>query len=395
MASVSLFAAFVVMAALAALAVLWPLGRKRAALPAGDETRAAGLAVYRDQLAEIARDARTGRLPPDLAAAARVEVARRMIAADTAAGPASVAATERGAAWRRRIAAVVALLLVPLAGAGIYTLLGSPEIPGAPLAARLAAPPERGDVAIMVRRIEEHLAQNPGDGKGYELLAPVYLRLGRVDDAVRAYGMAIRLLGPTPERYGAMGEAILLGANGLVTAEAAEAFAKAVELDPENAGANYFLGVAAEQDGRPADAARLWSAVAARAPANAPYLPMLRAALARVSAAAGAAPAQAQAQAQGEAPAPGPSAADVAAAASMSADDRNAMVRGMVTRLEERLQAQPDDLDGWLRLARAFTVLGEGDKAKASLASARAAFAGKPEALGRIAAAEKSLAAGE
>lgn len=388
MASVSLFAAFVVMAALAALAVLWPLGRARPqAVVAGDETRAAGLAVYRDQLAEITRDARTGRLPPDLADAARVEVARRMIAADQSAGAAGGAADAGSARSRRRIAAVVALVLVPLAGVGIYALLGSPGIPGAPLAARLAAPPERGDIAIMVRKIEDHIAQNPQDGKGYEVLAPVYLRLGRIDDAVRAYAMTIRLLGPTAERYGAMGEALVVGGGGLVSAEASEAFAKALSLDPADARASYFLGVAAEQDGRPADAARIWAGLAARAPADAPYLPMLRAALARVGAQPSPAPAAP--------PAPGPSAADVAAAADMSTDDRNAMVRGMVARLEDRLKSAPDDLDGWLRLARAFAVLGEADRAKAALGSARLAFADKPEALGRIAAAEKSLAGGE
>jgi len=393
MVSAPLFAAFAVMAALAVLAVLWPLGRSRTEKAA----READLAVYRDQLAEISRDTKSGWLPPDLADAARVEVARRMLAADSAPAEDTAPADTAPAGRRRRIAAVVALVLVPVAAVTTYGLLGSPDIPGAPLAERLAAPPERGDVAILVRRVEEHLAKNPNDGQGYELLAPVYMRLGRPEDAVRAYAMAIRLLGPSAERQSALGEALTVGANGIVTADAVEAFKAAAALDPTEPRASYFLGLAAEQDGRPQEAARIWTAMAEQAPPNAPYLPMLRAALARVGAAAPAskAPAPPFAPPALAPAAPGPSAADVAAASQMSDADRNAMVRGMVDRLEARLKDQPDDLDGWLRLARAFGVLKETEKAKAALASARSAFADKPDALGRIDAAEKALASGE
>jgi cytochrome c-type biogenesis protein CcmH len=385
MISASLFTAFALMTAAAALAVLWPLGRTRALKGA----READLAVYRDQLAEIGRDRESGRLPPEQAEAARIEVARRILAADagreTVADPAAAPAT-----WRRRAAAMAALILIPAGAAGLYGALGSPEIPGAPLAERLAAPPDRGDIAILVRRVEDHLAQNPNDGNGYEILAPVYLRLGRPDDAARAIGEAIRILGPTAERHSARGEALVVAGNGLVSADAQRAFKAALALDPKEPRALFFSGVAAEQDGRPAQAAAIFRRLAAEAPAGAPYLPMVRAALARAEAEAGpgAAPAAAAPSA------PGPSAADVQAAAAMSAQDRSAMVRGMVDRLEARLTEDPNDLDGWLRLARAFTVLGETDKAQGAIKAARAAFKDNQEALGRIDAAEKDLARG-
>jgi len=390
MMSATLFALFALMTALAALAVLWPLSRARQIRSEHD----ADLAVYRDQLAEIARDRDSGRLPPGEAEAARAEVARRLLAAD-AAGP--VAETGGGSLVRRRMAAVASLLLVPLFGAGLYLYLGTPELPGAPLAERMSGVPDRNDVAILVRRVEEHLARNPNDGQGYEILAPIYLRLGRPDDAVRAYANAIRVLGPTPERQSALGEALVMIANGIVTADAARAFTDAVKLDPADPRANYFLGLAAEQDGRPADAARIWSAMVAQAPADAPYLPMLKAAIARAEAAAGAGPV---ARAPGGAPsgapggAPGPTAADVANAASMSSADRNVMIRGMVQQLADKLAADPKNLDGWLRLARAYKVLGEADKAREALGSARTTFAGDSAALARIEAAEKDLALG-
>lgn len=397
MMSAPLFALFALMTALAALAVLWPLSRARAL----KGEREADLAVYRDQLAEIDRDRESGRLPAEQAEAARAEVARRLLAADDA--PPEPVDGAPGAALRRRAAAVLALLVVPLTGAGLYLALGSPDIPGAPLAARLSGPADRNDVAILVRKVEEHLARNPNDGRGYEVIAPIYLRLGRPDDAARAYVQAIRVLGPSAERQSALGEALVMMGNGIVTADAMRAFEDAVKLEANEPRASYFLGLAAEQDGRPADAARIWSGLVQASPPDAPYLPMLNAALQRVEGEAkeGVARQGEARQAAGAgadraaiAGAPGPTAADVANAASMSAGDRSAMIRSMVQRLEDRLTASPKDLDGWLRLARAFKVLGESEKAKGALTSARTAFAGDAEALARIDAAEKDLALG-
>lgn len=382
MISLALSVAFIVMTALAVLVVLWPLSRARALHSEHD----ADLAVYRDQLAEITRDKESGRLPLAEAEAARAEVARRLIAVDKARAEVAVA---DGSLARRRIAAAVALLLVPVVGAGVYVVLGAPHIPGAPLAERLAAPPDRDDIAIMVRKVEEHLKSNPDDAQGYALLAPIYLRLQRPEDAGRAYAQVIRIQGPTGELLSAMGEAMVLANNGIVSNEAVRIFREAVAMDPQEARAQYFLGVGAEQDGRPADALMIWRGLEAHAPADAPYLPILRRAMARAEAAQGA-----PAAGSGAPIAPGPSAEDVANAAEMSAGDRSAMIQGMVSRLEDRLNDEPNDLDGWLRLARAFTVLGENDKAKGALDKARTVFAADPQALARIDDAARSLASG-
>lgn len=389
MISAPLFAALALMTAVAVMAVLWPLSRRRAPR----EAREADLAVYRDQLAELERDMAAGLLSSEQAQAARVEVSRRMLAAADQAGIEGPAAPAQTGTGRRRTVAALALVALPVIGAGLYWQLGSPALPGAPLAERLAAPADRTDVAILVRKVEEHLAANPTDGQGYELLAPVYVRMGRLDDAVRAYAQAIRTLGATAEREAALGETLVLRGEGIVNEDAARAFKAALALEPDMPKARYFLGLAAEQDGRRAEAVAIWTKLVEEAPPGAPWVGVVRAALAR----AGAPVPEMKPAAPPASPGlaiPGPNAQDVAAASNLSADQRSAMVQGMVDRLEQRLKASPKDLDGWLRLARAFQVLGDPAKVRGALDQARAAFAGDAEATARIDAAAKELGVG-
>jgi cytochrome c-type biogenesis protein CcmH len=74
----------------------------------------------------------------------------------------------------------------------------------------------------------------------------------------------------------------------------------------------------------------------------------------------------------------------MAAAKDMSAPDRDAMIRGMVERLATRLKQNGDDVDGWLRLVRAYLVMGDRDKARSALADARQAVAGNAERLKQL-----------
>jgi len=359
------------MTAAAVFSVLWPLAR-RTPLPTGSD-----LAVYRDQLDEIERDRSAGLIGEREAEAARVEVSRRLIAAADAATPAPAV----GARWRRRAVALAALILLPMGTAGLYLALGAPGLPGQPQATRRALPPENRSITELVGRVEAHLEQNPEDGRGWEVLAPVYLRLGRFDDAVSARRNVLRLLGANADREADLGEALTVAANGIVTAEANEAFVRALRLNPDDFRARYFLGLAAEQDGRPQDAAEVWRKLLTSAPADAAWIGLVRESLARVD--PGAAASAPGPSAPG-ASAPGPSADDVAAAAKLAPEQRMAMVRGMVERLAEQLKQDGSDMDGWLRLVRAYMVLGEKDKARAALGDARRALAREPDKLRRM-----------
>ncbi|QFR31738.1 c-type cytochrome biogenesis protein CcmI [Ancylobacter sp. TS-1] len=378
-----LWIAFSLMTAAAVLAVLWPLRTGAGVVPAGSAQ--ADLAVYRDQLAEIERDRASGLIGGAEGEAARAEVARRILraSAETEAGGAFV----RGADLRRRAVAVIALIGVPLLAGGLYFFLGSPLYPPQPLAQRLEARPDQSDIAILIRKVEGHLEANPDDGRGYEVVAPIYARLGRIDDAVRAWNTAIRLLGSSPQRQTGLGEALVAQAGGVVTTEAKAAFQAALAASPGDPKARYFLGLAAEQDGQPAEAARIWGALAADSPPDAPWLGLVRESLTRVGAPP---PAAAQAPGQGS----GPGAADVAAAENLTPEQRQQMVRDMVQRLSDRLAQDGDDIEGWLRLMRAWNVLGEADKAKAAAAQARTHFAKDDGALGRIDALARELGLG-
>jgi cytochrome c-type biogenesis protein CcmH len=364
----TLWFAIALMTVAAVFAVLWPLARPANRLRSGSD-----VAVYRDQLDEIERDRAAGLIADKEAIAAHVEVSRRLIAAaDAQAQPQGEADTSGN--WRRRAVAVTALVLVPFGAAALYLAVGSPALPDQPLAPRLAAARNNNQsVDNLVAQVESHLERNPGDGRGWEVIAPVYVRLGRFEDAAKARRNALRLNGETAERQAALGEALVFAANGIVTAEAKAAFEKAVALDASEAQARYFLGLAAEQDGNRAQAAATWRALIDSAPPGASWLEFVRRALARVDGAS------APGNAGG-----GPSEEQVAASTDMPPEQRMTMIRGMVDRLSERLNHDGSDVEGWLRLVRSYIVLGDRDKARAAVVDARRALASEPDKLKRL-----------
>jgi len=366
-----LWVIFALMTAAAIVAVVWPLGCSPRARVGGSD-----IAVYKDQLSEIDGDRASGLIGEAEAEAARLEISRRLLAAaETPSGQATAtiaAAVANGAAGsgRKSAAAVAAVAVLTLGPLGFYIALGSPNIPGEPAFARVATPKGHESIASLVSQVEARLAASPNDGAGWEVIAPVYARLGRLDDAVKARKQALLLNGATATREADLGEAETAAANGVVTVEARTAFEAAVALDPKEAKARYFLGVAAEQDGRNPDAVALWRSMLAEAPAGAPWAGFIRQELARLSGAPVASP--------------DPSAGDILAAADMSADTRRDMIRGMVTRLADRLHDHSADVEGWLRLVRAYVVLGDRGKAKEAAAEARRALGERPDDVRRI-----------
>jgi cytochrome c-type biogenesis protein CcmH len=361
---------FALMTAAAIFAVLWPLSRGAV------EGGGSDVAVYRDQLDEIGRDRAAGLIGEAEAQAAKVEVSRRLIAA---ADDAETKKPDVGSPlWRRRLTAAAALLLLPAGAVALYLMVGSPQLPGEPLQARLRAIHGDHSIAAMVEQVEAHLAQHPDDVRGYEVLAPVYLQIGRFDDAVNARRKILALAGETAERQADLGEALTAQANGVVTAEAKSAFTRALALDANDPKAEFFTGIAAQQDGDSHKAAAIWHGMLEKAPSDAPWAATVREMLARVG---GIAPPATSAPSSVAAATPGPSAADIAASANMNRQDRSTMINAMVARLASRLRQNGSNPADWLQLVRSYRVLGENEKANAAIADARHALAGAPDKL--------------
>ena len=355
----TLWFVFALMTVAAVFAVLWPLSRGASAPAGGNEA-----VVYKDQLAEVERDAAAGLIGAAEAEAARVEIGRRLLAA--ADGQRDL--PSRANLGLRRASTVLALVGLPVAAVTFYLALGSPRLGDFPLASRARTADANQPIENMVAQVEAHLEKNPTDGRGWTVLAPVLARLGRFDDAVRAYRNAIAYAGDSAERRSDLGEALSGAAGGIVTADAKAEFERAVAQNADDPKANYFLGLAAEQDGRQADAAAIWQGMLAKAAPDAPWRPLLQQALARV----------------GVPVAPALPNDALAAAKDMNEGDRNAMVRGMVDRLATRLKQNGDDVEGWLRLVRAYMVMGERDKAMSAQAEARQAVASDAERLRQL-----------
>src|SRR5271169_145700 len=358
----TLWLIFAVMTVAAASAVLWPLGHNPRAGGGSDRL------VYQDQLLEIERDRAAGLIGGAEAESARVEISRRLLEAADAENSAPAAPSAQQFATRHRAAAVAAAILLPAIGLGFYLKLGSPEIPSQSAFVRISTPMGEQSIASLVGQVEAHLATNPNDGAGWEVIAPVYMRLGRFNDAVEAWRKSIALIGDSATRESALGEALVAAADGVVTDEAATAFEHAVAADPHEPKANYFLGLADEQAGRRDAAAAKWRALLDGAPPDAPWAGFVRAALARVTTVPGST----------AAPSPGE------VAAGENDTQRSEMVRGMVRRLADRLHSDGGNVDEWLRLVQAYVVLGDRDKAKGAVADAKRALANHPDEIKRI-----------
>ncbi len=349
------------MTAGAVVAVWWPLARRQNSVRSGSD-----IEVYRDQLDEINRDETASLIGNVEAEAARIEVSRRLIAAAETAKAATVAAAPGPARGYRRGTLAAAIVLLPLGAGAIYLSVGSPNLVPVSMNAEANGQPLPEGIEQTVAQVEKYLEANPKNGKGWELLAPVYLRLGRFDDAVTARRNALEIFGPDAARLGDLGEAITVASNGVVTPEAKDLFQRANAADPEDVMAQYYLGLNAKQEGRRDEAVKRWTALISGAREGAEWLPMVKDALARVDE-------------------KGPSVVAAAQpAVAAPADHSDGAIEAMVARLAERLKTNGSDVPGWIQLVRSYRALGKTEKAKAAIAEAQAALASDQEALQRL-----------
>ena len=351
----TLWISFALMTAVAALAILRPFWR-----PARISAEAPrDIEVYRQQLQEIDAELGRGMLSVADAEVARIEISRRILAAGEH--------TAQLAPMSGRSAIVPYALagFLPAVALSLYIVYGSPNYPAQPLSAR--APGDGQSVDALVARVEERLQLNPEDGAGWSVIAPVYMRMERYADAAEAYRNASRLLGETADRAANLGEALTLANDGVVDEHARVALNRAVSLDPAHAKASFWLAVADEQAGKTAEAIGAFRQLLGRDLPDAAKAVIKQ----RIAILEGWPIAEGSPDAGGGVDA--------------------ARIHQMVSGLAERLQQDGSDLNGWLMLVRAYTVLGRKDEAVTALKRARSQFAGNNEALDQIDALAKTL----
>lgn len=346
-------------AAVAAL-FAWPLIRARPR-DSGD-TR--DLAVYRDQLAELDRDVARGLLPESEAAAARLEIQRRLLAA--AGRPPTDARGMGRASGRAPAWTLVLLLLPPAAAIVLYLDLGHPGLPGQPFASRAPAAPAGQNLEQVVDALAANMKANPSDPKGWELLASTEATLGHFKESADAYAEAIarwKAKGepPSADLQSRYGEALTAIANQ-VTPAAKAAFDAALAIDPKDARARFYLGLAEVEAGHLEAALQQWVALEADSPADATWRPLLTQKIDELARQLGRDPATLP----GRKPAPtatGPTQQDLAKAANMTPEERKAFIESMVASLAQKLRDQPNDVEGWLKLGNAYSQLGRAQEA--------------------------------
>jgi cytochrome c-type biogenesis protein CcmH len=391
---------WIALALLTAAVLAWVLGPLARPVPVAEEqasAEAGARAVYRDQLAEIEAERGAGLIGVADAEAAKIEISRRLLASATRSEAAVVpdAAGPRAGMHHGRIALATAAA-VPMLTLALYLAYGSPGVPET-LAAQANAARGQAELARMVAQVEARLREAPDDGKGWEVIAPVYLKLGRYADSAAAYTNAARLQGDSVKLLAGLAEASILARDGIVTEEARAAYEKLLKLEPGRVEPRFWLAVGKEQDGRFSDALAEYTALLKEASPDSDYRDALEARLKEVSARIAAGVGQEQDQGRGKAQARasrGPSSGDMEAAAQLSPEQRQQMVVGMVEGLAQRLKHDGKDLAGWQRLLRAYTVLGRHEDARAALAEARRNFEGDARALSDLSSLAATLGLG-
>lgn len=361
-----------VLTALAVGTLVGPLLRETDAVD-GDTASDADIAVYRDQLREIDQDLARGLIGDPEAEAARAELGRRLLrrqdeitaikAGDTNAASVSSAPSAKTNISQMAVYGVAVLL--PLASLSIYLTKGRPTLPSQPHAERLARDPAKSSVNELVARVEERLRKNPNEGRGWEILAPVYLKQRRFEDAANAFQRALQLLGKNERRLLGYAEARVLSQDGLVTADARQAFQDALDLNANLVEPQFWLAIAQEQSGDLAGAVRAYEILLGKGEKEAAWRRAVEERL------------QAARRNMDGVGSNKPSIEDANVTPSINPTE---MVKG----LADKLKQNPKNLEDWLRLIQSYSTLDQPGEVQKATEQARKVFAQDAAALSKI-----------
>ncbi len=328
-------------------------------------------AALRADLADLDAQAAAGVLPGTVAESLKAETLRRFLGNEAAKPAAAKPALGRGA---RMAVAVVLAAGLALGATLIYAKIGRPAPPAASGADAASDPTQ---VADLLPQLEAKVRANPDDATGLRLLGGAYMAVGRYGEAASAFNRLAKVAPGDADALASQGEALTRASSGVVTPSAAAAFRGALARAPADPRARYFLALAKDQGGDHAGAMDDWLALLKSAPPGAPWAAQVRAFVEQTAA-------ERHEDISSRLPPQTPGPADAGAG-------QQAMIKGMVERLDARLKADPADVDGWVMLMRARLVLGQADEAKRAYERSQAAMAGDTAKQAKLTAAARTL----
>ncbi len=225
----------------------------------------------------------------------------------------------------------------------------------------------------LTERLARKLEKNPNDIPGWTLLGRSYATMGQHKKSVHAFEKAMAMAPNDVNLRVTYGETLITSADGKVTPKANKIFMTANKIDPQHPGVRYNLALADHQAGNSQKAYDVLTNLIKEAPAGAPWVKKVDDLLAKVSgelnlpvSPSGPAPSVQPGKSKGT-------------ELSSSEKNQEAFIRSMVDRLAARMEKNPSDLEGWLKLGRSYKVLEEYDKAARAYEKALALAPDNPE----------------
>jgi len=350
------------------------------------------LEVYKDQLVNVERDLARGIITEDEAERIRAEISRRILELDKR----KQRSLEKETKVTGLIFSIVILLIFIAGGSFLYQKFGAPGYENLSQSQRIKNANEllskratqeqllelrlvekslitpEGNYGELVKKLRQKVSERPNDLEGLKLLTGIEAKIGNTDEAVKAQRQFLQLLGDKASDLDHFNYADLLinQVEGVVSPEAEKALQAALEINPENGGAKYYIGLMLAQNDRPDLALRVWKQLLRADELDAPWIPLIRNDIERLAVLAG--------DTKFELPpidsTPGPTAEDIENASQMNDEERQEMIKGMVSRLSERLSTEGGSPNEWARLINAYGVLGDFQNAQSTWEKAKNIF---------------------
>lgn len=367
--------------------LIWPILRDRNTQITVRESY--DVAIYKDQLKEADREFERGLLTTEQLDAVKTEIQRKLIVAADQSAAAVYASSEPSNP--KMITAFGLVLFLSIGSVAVYSYLGSPTLGNLAFVDRDIEKERKAqsggqavsEMTTVIDRLEQKLATDPNNLEGWLMLGRSAISMGQFPRAVKAYEQALALSPGNIDVLIDYAETLVLSNEGQVTEDALKSFKYAHKTNAAHPKARYYIALHHAQAGNMRLAIQDWVDLLAISLPDAPWIQTVQSQIkdaakeskidiASIKPSLEAQQIGANIRESPQVTAPGPSQSEVKAAGEMSADERQKMILSMVKRLADRLEENPNDRQGWLRLSKAYNVLGDTEKAGQALQQANA-----------------------